>query len=159
MSERITLEVKGLMVDPLTNMPLVVLRAPDDQGAHVLPLWVGVFEANAIALQLEGVAPPRPMTHDLTCQLIEKLGAKVVEAVITEIRDSTFHANLVLEREGGERLVIDSRPSDALALALRSGAPIIASESMIEAAQALEPPLPDLDAVGDEISQLTDAEF
>lgn len=134
---RIKVEVKGLMVDPVTNMPMVVLRSSEREGDYVLPIWVGIFEANAMALELEHVSTPRPMTHDLLRDVIAQLGARVSEVVITEFRDSTFYATVTLERSG-ERLEVDARPSDALALALRTAAPILVEEEVIEVARSYD---------------------
>src|SRR5678815_5924217 len=102
--------IKGLMIDPGTNMPIVILRDLDNQRA--LPIWVGPAEANAIALQTENVAPPRPMTHDLLRNLLTELGAQLVRVVIADLKESTFFAYLEL-RHRGEPLFIDARPSDA----------------------------------------------
>ena len=110
----VEMAIKGLMVDPVTNMPIVLLRDADNQ--RVLPIWVGPVEANAIALQIENVAPPRPMTHDLFRNVLTELGATLERVVISDLRESTFFAYLELRR-GGELLLVDARPSDAIALA------------------------------------------
>jgi hypothetical protein len=123
--------IKGLMIDPITNMPIVVLR--EGEGRRVLPIWVGVFEANAIALQMENVETPRPMTHDLLKSIISGLRADVERVVVSELRDNTFYARIHL-RSGREDLAIDARPSDAIALALRVGARIYVEECVFEAA-------------------------
>ena len=125
----VKMRIKGLMIDPVSNMPIIVLRAPETDA--VLPIWVGIFEANAIAMQLEKVVSPRPMTHDLLRNVIEGLKAKVERVVITELKDNTFFALIHIERNG-ERLAIDSRPSDAMALALRAEAPIFVEESVLD---------------------------
>jgi bifunctional DNase/RNase len=130
---QIEMTIKGLMVDPITNMPIVVLR--DEEGQRVLPIWVGVFEANAIALQIENVATPRPMTHDLLRNVIEDLKATVERIVVTELKENTFYA-LIHLRVGSELVAVDSRPSDAIALALRAKAPIFVEESVIEQAKS-----------------------
>lgn len=123
------MEVKALIVDPIANMPVVVLRDAEDRS--FLPIWVGVFEANAIALQLEGVRTPRPMTHDLLKETIVALGGSVEKAVITKLHENTFYAELHIL--AGERsLVVDSRPSDAIALALRTSAPLFVEEEVLE---------------------------
>ena len=109
----IEMSIKGLMVDPVTNMPIVLLRDADNQ--RVLPIWVGPVEANAIALQVENVAPPRPMTHDLLRNLLVELGATLERVVISDLRESTFFAYLELHRDGAV-IFVDARPSDALAL-------------------------------------------
>jgi bifunctional DNase/RNase len=124
-----------LMVDPITNTPIVILR--DKDGQRVLPIWVGIFEANAIALQIENVATPRPMTHDLLRNVIEDLHAAVERIVVCDIQDNTFFAMIYLTRQG-ETLAIDARPSDAIALALRTRAPIFVEESVIDNAKPFE---------------------
>ncbi len=139
MPTRIRVEVKGLVLDPATNVPMVVLKAPDAEGGFVLPIWVGVFEANAIALQLEGIETPRPMTHDLLRATIERLGASVAEIVITDMRDSTFFATIGLRTSAGQVATVDARPSDAIALALRTGAPVYVSPGVIDKAKAYDP--------------------
>ena len=133
----IEMAVKGLLIDPATNMPIVLLR--DADNARVLPIWVGPVEANAIALQIENVATPRPMTHDLMRNLLTELGVTLRRIVITDLRDSTFFAYLELTRDG-QPLIVDSRPSDALALALRTRAPIFVHEKVLESARPLEMP-------------------
>lgn len=138
MSGRIPVEVKGLVVDSTTNVPMVVLRAAEGEG-FVLPIWVGVFEANAIALQLEHIETPRPMTHDLLRDVIVRLGARLRAVVVTDMRDSTFFATLELEGPGGQTVTLDARPSDALALALRTGAPVFVDPLVIDKAQAFDP--------------------
>src|SRR5512143_586204 len=108
--------IKGLMVDPITNMPIIVLR--EVEGHRVLPIWVGVFEANAIALQVENVQTPRPMTHDLLRTAISALGGQLERVVVCELKENTFYALLHLRSPSGLH-TIDARPSDAIALALR----------------------------------------
>ena len=130
----VRMEIKGLMLDPNTNVPIVVLR--DEGGEVLLPIWIGVFEANAIALRLENVETPRPMTHDLLRSALEKLGAQIEKVVISELRDSTFYARIHVQRNG-DAIEIDARPSDAIALALRSEAPIFVLAPVLEAAQAV----------------------
>lgn len=130
----VRMEIKGLMLDPNTNVPIVVLR--DEEGAVFLPIWIGVFEANAIALRLENVATPRPMTHDLLRAALEKLGAHIEKVVISELRESTFYARIHVQRDG-DAVEIDARPSDAIALALRSEAPIFVLAPVLAAAQAV----------------------
>ena len=131
----IEMTIKGLMIDPITNMPIVVLR--DAQGQRLLPIWVGVFEANAIALQMENVQTPRPMTHDLIKNILEGLDAVVERVVVCALKDNTFYATIALRLAGSTRLV-DSRPSDAIALALRMGAPIFVDEAVIQSARSFE---------------------
>jgi bifunctional DNase/RNase len=140
MSELIPMSIKGLMLDPVSNSPIVVLK--DDEEKFFLPIWVGIFEANAIALQLENIATPRPMTHDLLRSLIARLDATVTSVVINDLKDSTFFARIALSvsRAGGvEQMEIDARPSDAIALALRAEAPIFVAQSVLEQAQTLTP--------------------
>jgi bifunctional DNase/RNase len=131
----IEMSIRGLRVDPITNMPIIVLRERD--GERVLPIWVGVFEANAIALQIESVQTPRPMTHDLLKSVIDELGGRLERIVVSELKDNTFYATLRLRSPKGA-LTLDARPSDAIALALRSGARIFVEESVIQSARSLE---------------------
>ncbi len=126
------MKIKGLMIDPITNMPIIILRDPTSSA--VLPIWVGIFEANAIALQIEKIATPRPMTHDLLKSTITGLKATVDKVLITDLKDNTFYALIFLTREG-ITLPIDSRPSDAIALALRTGSPIYVNTDVIEKAK------------------------
>lgn len=125
----VRMKIKGLMIDPVSNMPIIVLKDPD--GDSVLPIWVGIFEANAIAMQMEKVVSPRPMTHDLLRNVIEALKAKVDRVVITDLKDNTFFANIHVVR-GAENLAIDARPSDAMALALRVDVPILVEETVLK---------------------------
>ena len=134
------MSIKGLSVDPITNMPIIVLR--ETQGERVLPIWVGVFEANAIALQMESVETPRPMTHDLLKSVIDELGGRLERIVVSELKDNTFYATLRLRSQQGA-LTVDARPSDAIALALRSGARIFVEEAVIESARSLDEPSPE----------------
>ncbi|MDX1390136.1 MAG: bifunctional nuclease family protein [Acidobacteriota bacterium] len=126
----VEMKIKGLMIDPVSQMPIIILK--NDSGDSVLPIWVGIFEANAIAMQLENVASPRPMTHDLLKNVIEGLRARISRIVITDLRENTFYATILLERNGGDPLSIDSRPSDAMALALRAQAPIFVEQSVLD---------------------------
>jgi len=123
------MRVKGLIFDPYNNAYIVVLRDADNQRA--LPIWVGAVEANAIALQIENIPPPRPMTHDLMKSFLDVFDAKVISVVITDLNDNTYYAKIHLTFEDSE-YTVDSRPSDAIALALRTSAPIFASESVIK---------------------------
>lgn len=123
------------MLDPSSNVPIVILR--DTQSQLFLPIWIGVFEANAIALKIEGVEPPRPMTHDLLRLTLEQLGAKVEKIVISDLRESTFFAVIHVQQDG-RSVEIDARPSDAIALALRAEAPIFVLRSVLDKAQAAE---------------------
>jgi uncharacterized protein len=131
----IEMAIKGLMVDPITNMPIIVLR--EVEGQRVLPIWVGVFEANAIALQVENVQTPRPMTHDLLKSVIEQLGARVERIVVCELKENTFYATLHVVSAKG-LVEVDARPSDAIALALRSGARIFVDDAVILNSRSVE---------------------
>ena len=130
---QIEMTVKGLMIDPITNMPIIILR--DREGQQVLPIWVGVFEANAIALQIENVQTPRPMTHDLLKNVLDDLNAQVQRVVVCALRENTFYAAIYVHAGTGE-VVIDARPSDAIALALRTHSPIFVEESVIHSARS-----------------------
>jgi uncharacterized protein len=131
----IEMSIKGLMVDPITNMPIVILK--DKEGDRVLPIWVGIFEANAIALQIENVATPRPMTHDLLRNIITDLEGRVDRVVVSDLKENTFYAIVHLTVRG-ERIAVDARPSDAIALALRTRAPILVEETVIENAKTVD---------------------
>jgi hypothetical protein len=128
----VEVRIRGLTLDPATSMPIVVLK--DVASETVIPIWVGIFEANAIALEIEKVAVPRPMTHDLAKNLMRHLNASLERIVISELRDDTFFAVLWL-RQGDEPLAIDARPSDAIALALRADCPIYVTEEVMQAAK------------------------
>ncbi|MGH9343684.1 MAG: bifunctional nuclease family protein [Terriglobia bacterium] len=128
----IEVRIRGLMMDPASNSPIVVLK--DIASETVIPIWVGIFEANAIAIEIEKMAAPRPMTHDLTRNLIHHLNARLERVVITEIKDETFYAVLWM-RQGDEPLAIDARPSDAIALALRADCPIYVDEHVMQTAK------------------------
>jgi bifunctional DNase/RNase len=128
----VEVQIRGLMIDPLTNMPIVVLK--DVASDAVLPIWVGIFEANAIALELEKTATPRPMTHDLMRNMARGLNAVVRKVVVSELREDTFYAVIWME-QNGETVAIDSRPSDAIALALRWDCPIYANRAVLENAK------------------------
>ena len=123
------------MVDPITNTPIVILK--DKDGERVLPIWVGIFEANAIALQIENVATPRPMTHDLLRNIITDLDGQVDRIVVSDLKDNTFYAVIHLTVRG-ERVAVDARPSDAIALALRTRAPILVEETVIDNAKTVD---------------------
>ena len=133
--DAIQMEVKGLMLDPSSNLPIVILR--DEASNAFLPIWIGVFEANAIALKIEGVETPRPMTHDLLQSFLVDLGVAVSKILISDLRDNTFFAEIHLDL-GQRALTIDSRPSDALALALRAEAPIFVRRTVLEKAQSID---------------------
>jgi bifunctional DNase/RNase len=128
----IEVRIRGLMMDPATNMPIVVLK--DVASDAVMPIWVGIFEANAIAIEIEKATAPRPMTHDLTKNLIHYMNGKLERVVITELRDDTFLAALWI-RQGDEPMVVDARPSDAIALALRADCPIYVAEEVMQSAR------------------------
>ena len=129
------MKVRGLALDPLSNMPIIILK--DEEDKRSLPIWVGIFEANAIALELEKIATPRPMTHDLIKNILESVEARVTKIVVTDLKENTFYA--VLHLQIGEReLTVDSRPSDAIALALRVAAPIYVDEEVVRKAKTLE---------------------
>lgn len=126
------MKIRGLMMDPVTNMPIVVLK--DVNSDSLLPIWVGVYEANAIALEIEKVATPRPMTHDLIKNLLFGLETQVRKVVVSELRDDTFYAVIWMEKDG--RIIsVDSRPSDALALALRVDCPIFVDETVLKSSK------------------------
>ena len=128
----VEMKIRGLMMDPVTNMPIVILK--DLSGNSVLPIWVGVYEANAIALEIEKVATPRPMTHDLIKSLLLGLNTAVNKVVVSELKDETFYAVIWLDRDG-ELISVDSRPSDALALALRLDCPIYVEEAVLKSSK------------------------
>lgn len=136
MTQLVPMSIKGLMLDPVSNSPIVVLK--DDDDKFFLPIWVGIFEANAIALQLENVNTPRPMTHDLLRNMIAELDARVTRVVINDLRDSTFFAQIRVST-GGRTLELDARPSDAIALALRTEAPIFVAQTVLDQAQTIAP--------------------
>jgi uncharacterized protein len=128
----VEMRIRGLMMDPVTNMPIVVLK--DVGSDQVLPIWVGIYEANAIALEIEKVTTPRPMTHDLIKNVLTGLEASVQKIVVNELRDDTFFAIIWIEKSG-ELISIDSRPSDALALALRVDCPIFVEEQVLRSSK------------------------
>ena len=128
----VEMKIRGLMMDPVTNMPIVILKEAGSDT--VLPIWVGIYEANAIALEIEKVTTPRPMTHDLLKNLLIGLEATVQKVVVTELREDTFFAVIWLDRKG-EIISIDSRPSDALALALRMDCPIFVAEEVLKSSK------------------------
>lgn len=121
-------KIRGLMMDPINNSPIVILQ--ESKGDTLLPIWVGIFEANAIALQIEKVDTPRPMTHDLLKNLLRQLEAEVQKIVVTELKDNTFYA-LIFLKVNGKPVTIDCRPSDAIALALRTDSPIFVADDVI----------------------------
>lgn len=125
----VEMKIRGLMMDPVSNMPIVVLK--DVSGDTVLPIWVGIYEANAIALEIEKVTTPRPMTHDLIKNVLTGLEAQVHKVVVTELKEDTFYAVIWVERDG-QVISIDSRPSDAIALAMRVDCPIFVEEEVLK---------------------------
>ena len=131
----VEMKVRGLALDPVSNMPIIILR--DEEEKRSLPIWVGIFEANAIALELEMIATPRPMTHDLIKNIVESVEAKIEKIVVNDLRENTFFA-LIHLRLGEEEITVDSRPSDAIALALRAGAPIFVEEDVVRRAKSVE---------------------
>jgi bifunctional DNase/RNase len=131
----VEMKVKGLALDPLSNLPIIILRDEDDKRS--LPIWIGIYEANAIALELEKIETPRPMTHDLIKNILETIEARVLKVMVTDLKENTFYAVLHLQAAGTE-YTVDSRPSDAIALALRVGAPIYVDEDVVRKAKTLE---------------------
>jgi bifunctional DNase/RNase len=129
----IEMKIRGLTMDPVTNMPIVVLK--DVNGNSILPIWVGIYEANAIALEIEKVSTPRPMTHDLIKVLLMGLETGIRKVVVSELKEETFYAVIWLDK-GGELISVDSRPSDALALALRLDCPIYVEDSVLKSSKA-----------------------
>ncbi len=128
----IEMRIRGLMMDPNTNMPIVILK--DVASEIVLPIWVGIYEANAIAVEIEKVQPPRPLTHDLLKKLMQSMNAQLEKIVITELKDDTFYSVLWM-RQDGDWVTLDARPSDAIALALRMDCPIYVSKALLEQAR------------------------
>lgn len=124
----IEMKIRGLMMDPVTNMPIVVLK--DVNGDAILPIWVGIPEAHAIQWEIEKITPPRPMTHDLLRNAVQGLNANIQKVVVSELRDETFFAVICLELNG-EQIVMDARPSDAIALALRADCPVYVNEQVL----------------------------
>ena len=131
----VRMTVRGIALDPITNMPIIILKDVEEKRA--LPIWVGIFEANAIALELEKIATPRPMTHDLIKNILDGLGATVQQIVINDLKDNTFFA-VIEVNYNGNMVSIDSRPSDAIALALRVNAPIFVTEKVVSKAKSMD---------------------
>ena len=129
----IEVKIRALMMDPNSGTPIVILK--DINSETMLPIWVGAYEANAIALEIEKIAPPRPMTHDLLRNLIVEMGARVERVVVTELRDNTFFAVIEMRSGDGTQMMLDSRPSDAIALALRADCPIFVDVEVIRASR------------------------
>jgi hypothetical protein len=133
--EEVRMEIRGLILDPSSNRPIVVLR--DEESQVILPIWIGIFEANAIAQRIENAELPRPMTHDLMQSMLQQIGVAVKKIVISDLRDDTFFALIHVDR-GGEMIAVDARPSDAIALALRAEAPIFVLRPVLEKAKAVD---------------------
>ncbi|HEY5883254.1 MAG TPA: bifunctional nuclease family protein [Pyrinomonadaceae bacterium] len=133
----IEVKIRALMMDPHSGTPIIILKDVDSDT--MLPIWVGAYEANAIALEIEKIAPPRPMTHDLLRNLIIELGIQVERVVVTSLRDNTFFAVIEMRMSDGNRMVLDSRPSDAIALALRADCPIFVDAEVIKASRNTVP--------------------
>src|ERR1044071_255223 len=133
----IEVKIRALMMDPNSGTPIIILK--DVQSDAMLPIWVGAYEANAISLEIEKIAPPRPMTHDLLRNLIMELGVQVERVVVTRLRDNTFFAVIEMRNSDGNRMVLDSRPSDAIALALRADCPIYVDMEVIKASRNTMP--------------------
>jgi uncharacterized protein len=129
----IEVKIRGLMMDPSSGTPIIILK--DVNSETMLPIWVGAFEANAIALEIEKISPQRPMTHDLLRNIILEMGASVERVIVTDLRDNTFFAVIAMRSSGGDAVMIDARPSDAIALALRADCPIYVNEEVIRASR------------------------
>ena len=134
-AENLEVVVKGLTFDPVTNVPIIILK--DVNGTKMLPIWIGVFEANAIALEMESISTPRPMTHDLLKNVFDIMNGRMVRIVVDNLEKNTFYATIYVDFMG-EELRVDSRPSDAIALALRAKVPIFVSQTVMEEAQSFE---------------------
>lgn len=130
------MKVIGLTLDPVTSTPIVILRDPS--GKNALPIWIGLTEASAIAMELEKVQLSRPMTHDLIKNILTTLHVKVIRIVVSDLKDNTFYASIHLDLGGGAEQIIDSRPSDAIALALRTSSPIFVEQEVIEKSKRLD---------------------
>jgi uncharacterized protein len=129
----IEVKIRGLMMDPSSGTPIIILKDVDSDT--MLPIWVGAYEANAIALEIEKISPQRPMTHDLLRNLIIQIGARVERVVVTELKENTFFAEIQMRDGGGNVVLLDARPSDAIALALRTDCPIFVDEEVIRASR------------------------
>jgi len=129
------MKVTGIAIDPFTNSPIVILKSED--GMNVLPIWVGFMEASSIAMELEKTPRVRPITHDLIKNIIDQINFKLTKIEVTDLKDNTFYANIYLQKNGKEH-IFDARPSDAIAIAIRTGAPIFVNEKVIEIAQKIE---------------------
>lgn len=129
----VEVKIRGLMMDPSSGTPIIILK--DVNSETMLPIWVGAYEANAIALEIEKIAPQRPMTHDLLRNLIVEMGASVERVIVTELKDNTFYAIIEMKNSGGATVTLDARPSDAIALALRADCPIYVNEEVFQASR------------------------
>ena len=143
---QIAMVLKGIILDPVSNMPVLILQ--QEGATRYLPIWIGIFEANAIAMKLDNVSSPRPMTHDLFTSVLNSLGARLIDVVISALEENTFYAVIRLQA-GDAAINVDSRPSDAIALAVRSGCPIYADSSVLDRAQSI-----DISSEGDEAEKL-----
>lgn len=149
------MKVTGIAIDPLTNSPIVILKSED--GINILPIWVGYMEASSIAMELEQVHRARPITHDLMKNIFDKLDFKLSKIEVSDLKNNTFYATIYLQNKGKEH-VFDARPSDAIAVAIRSGAPIYVSKKVIENAQQIEID-DDKEKVKDILSKMSDEDF
>ena len=149
------MKVTGIAIDPFTNSPIVILKSED--GVKVLPIWVGYMEASSIAMELEKTPRARPITHDLMKNIFDQVNFKVSKIEVTDLKDNTFYANMYLQNNGKEH-VLDARPSDAIAIAIRTGAPIFVSEKVIESAQQIEIE-EDQEKLKDLLSEMSDDDF
>jgi len=131
----VKMEIKNLMIDPINEMPIIVLM--NEESKEVLPIWVGFFEANAIALKIEGVPTPRPMTHDLIINIIQQLEATVTRVEIYKLEENTYYSNIYLDHKGSE-ISIDSRPSDAIAIALRTESTVLVDSEVLKSASSFQ---------------------
>ena len=147
----IEVKIRALMMDPNSGTPIIILKDVDSET--MLPIWVGAYEANAIALEIEKVAPQRPMTHDLLRNLIVEMGASVIRVIVTELRDNTFFAMIELRTSEGAKLLLDSRPSDAIALALRADCPIYVDMDVIRASRNAASSDQDIAGEGDQTDE------
>jgi len=143
----IEVKIRGLMMDPNSGTPIVILK--DVNSEAMLPIWVGTYEANAIALEIEKIAPQRPMTHDLLRNLIVEMGAQIMRVVVTDLKDNTFFAVIEMRNTEGGKIVLDARPSDAIALALRADCPIFVNDEVFQASRNITEEK-NIDSVSDE---------
>lgn len=156
---KIPAEVHGLMMEPNSNQPIVILRLHerDPEESSVVPIWIGIFEAGAIQLAIEGRDPGRPMTHDLLKNALDLVGAEVIEVVVRAIEGNTFLAVVELVERTGEHRLLDARPSDAIALALRAGAPLFVRQSVADLARVKQSDQDDGDGAGEAPAAGSDA--